>query len=122
MEAITFLNTCLRTFDGKTFFVPNRKILDDIMINYHSTESRQARIDVNICYDQNLVKTKQVLEAVMIEDPRVQPKSAPVVYVLDLADSCIKVGGRCWVSNEDYWAARCDLLEKDQTALRPKGH
>jgi small conductance mechanosensitive channel len=35
VETITFLNTRLRTFDGKTFFVPNRKILDDIVINYH---------------------------------------------------------------------------------------
>jgi small conductance mechanosensitive channel len=34
VEAIRFLNTRLQTFDGKTFFVPNRKILDDIVINY----------------------------------------------------------------------------------------
>ena len=39
VEAITFLNTRMRTFDGKTFFVPNRQILNDIVINYQFTQN-----------------------------------------------------------------------------------
>ncbi|MGD8501761.1 MAG: mechanosensitive ion channel, partial [Phycisphaerales bacterium] len=35
VEAVTFLNTRLKTFDGKTLFVPNRMILNDIVNNYH---------------------------------------------------------------------------------------
>jgi small conductance mechanosensitive channel len=121
VEAITFLNTRMRTFDGRTFFVPNRKILDDIVINYHFTETRRAKIDVGICYDQDLVRAKQLLEAVMIEDPRVMTKPGPVVYVMELADSCIKLGGRCWVTNKDYWVARCDLLEKAKLRFDQEG-
>jgi small conductance mechanosensitive channel len=67
VEGLTFLNTRLRTFDGKTFFVPNRKIINDIVINYHLTPTRRVEIDVGICYDQDLQKAKQVLEAVMAE-------------------------------------------------------
>ena len=33
VEAISLINTRLRTFDGKTFFVPNRQIFNDIVIN-----------------------------------------------------------------------------------------
>jgi small conductance mechanosensitive channel len=84
VEATTVLNTRLRTFDGKTFFVPNRQILDDIVINYHYTKTRRVKIDVTIRYDQDLIKAKQVLEAVMIEDARVLPKPNPQVYVLEL--------------------------------------
>jgi small conductance mechanosensitive channel len=116
IEAMTFLNTRLKTFDGKTFFVPNTKILNDIVINYHFTSTRRVKIDVGICYDQDLIRAKQVLEAVMTEDPRVKTKPAPVVYVVNLADSCVELGGRCWVDNMDFWVARCDLLEK--TKLR----
>lgn len=112
VEAITFLNTRLRTFDGKTFFVPNRQILNDIVINYHFTQTRRLKIDVGICYDQNLVKAKQLLEAVMTEDARVKTKPSPAVYVLNLSNSSVDLGGRCWVDNKDYWVARCDLLEK----------
>jgi len=112
VEAITFLNTRMRTFDGKTFFVPNRQILNDIIINYHFTKTRRVKIDISIRYDQDLLKAKRTLEMVMIEDPRVNLKPTPQVYLMNLADSSVDLGGRCWVDNKDYWVARCDLLEK----------
>jgi small conductance mechanosensitive channel len=112
VEATTFLNTRLRTFDGKTVFVPNSKILNDYVINYHFTPTRRVYIDVGIRYDQDILKAKQVLETIMIEDPRVKTKPRPVVYVLNLADSCVELGGRCWVDNLKYWVTKCDLVEK----------
>ncbi len=116
VEAITFINTRLRTFDGKTFFVPNRQILNDIVINYNYTQTRRVKIDVNVRYDQDLLKAKRTLEAVMTADPRVKPKPGPMVYVLNLTKDCVELGGRCWIDNKDYWVARCDLQEK--TKLR----
>ena len=35
VESTSLINTRLRTFDGKTFFVPNQKIINDIVQNYH---------------------------------------------------------------------------------------
>ena len=116
VEAITFLNTRLKMFDGKTVFVPNRQIFNDIVINYHYFGKRRVKIDIGIRYDQDLLKAKRVLEMVMVEDPRVIVKPAPVVYVKNLGLNSVELGGRCWVSFKDYWVARCDLLEK--TKLR----
>ena len=121
VEAISLINTRLRTFDGKTFFVPNRSIFNDIVINYHYTRTRRVKIDVGIRYDQDLIKAKKVLEAVMIEDPRVKLKPGPAVYVLNLASSSVDLGGRCWVDNKDYWVARCDLLEKAKLRFDNEG-
>lgn len=121
VEAISFLNTRLRTFDGKTFFVPNRQILNDIVINYHFTQTRRVKIDVSIRYDQDLLKAKRTLEAVMTADPRVNAKPGPMVYVMNLASSCVELGGRCWVSNKDFWVARCDLLEKTKLRFDQEG-
>ena len=121
VEAITFLNTRMKTFDGKTFFVPNRQILNDIVINYHYTKTRRLKIDVGIRYDQDLLKAKRVLEAVMTEDPRVKTKPGPMVYVLNLASSSVDLGGRCWVDNKAYWVARCDLLEKTKLRFDSEG-
>lgn len=121
VEAITFLNTRMRTFDGKTFFVPNRQILDDIVINYHFTQTRRLKIDLSIRYDQDLLKAKRVLEALMNEDPRVKSKPGPMVYVLNLASSSVDLGGRCWVDNKSYWVARCDLLEKAKLRFDNEG-
>lgn len=121
IEAITLLNTRFRTFDGKTFFVPNRKILDDIVINYQVTETRRIKLDVSIRSDQDLMLAKQTLETVMIADPRVKAKPGPVVYVLDTSNGRVKLGGRCWVDNAKYWVARCDPIEKARFAIYHAG-
>ncbi len=121
VESITFLNTRMRTFDGKTFFVPNRQILNEIVINYHYTQTRRVKLNVNIRYDQDLLKAKRTLEAIMTEDPRVKTKPGPVVYVLNLSSNCVELGGRCWVGNKQYWVARCDLHEKTKLRFDNEG-
>jgi len=121
VEAISFVNTRIRTFDGKVFFVPNKTILNDIVINYHFTPTRRMKIDIPIRYDQDIIRAKQLLEAVMIEDPRVKKSPRPVVWVLDVSNGCIKLGGRCWADNLKYWATRVDLIEKAKIRFDNEG-
>jgi len=121
VEAISFLNTRLRTLDGKTIFVPNRKIVDDIVINYHFTKTRRVDIDVGIQYDQDLLKAKAVLLELMQGDKRVRAEPKPVVYVLNLAASSVELQGRCWVDNEIYWPTRCALVEKAKLRFDREG-
>lgn len=121
VEATSLINTRLRTFDGKTFFVPNSKIINDVVQNYHLTGTRRVKLDVGIRYDQELMKAKQVLEAIMVEDPRVHVSPRPAVWVLNLADSCVELGGRCWVDNQKYWRTRCELLEKTKLRFDAEG-
>ena len=97
VEATTILNTRLKTFDGKTFFVPNRKILDEVVINYHFTKTRRVRINVTIGYDQDLLKAKQVLEAIMIGDARVLEKPSPKNEGRIIDSLCLT----CWNSREN---------------------
>jgi len=122
IEATTLLNTRMRTFDGRTVFIPNSKIVNDFVINYHFTKTRRVKVDVGIRYDQDILKAKQILETIMIEDPRVLLKPArPMVYVLSMADNCIKLGGRCWVNNLKYWTTRCELIEKTKLRFDQEG-
>jgi len=121
VEATTLLNTRLKTFDGKTVFVPNSKILNDFVINYHFTPNRRFEVDIGIRYDQDLLKAKQVLEALMTEDPRVLPIPRPVVYVTNLADNCVQLSGRGWIENVKYWKTKCDLLEKAKLRFDQEG-
>jgi len=112
VEATTFLNPRLKTFDGQTVFVPNRQILNDIVINYHFTKTRRIKVDVRIRYGQDILKAKRIMESIMIADPRVKKAPRPVVYTLALEDSWVKLGARGWVDNLKFWFARCDLIEK----------
>ena len=121
IEATTILNTRIKTFDGKTVFIPNSKILNDYVINYHFTGTRRVKVDVGIRYDQDILKAKQVLEAVMIGDPRVNVKPRPVVYVLNMANGCVELGGRCWVDNLNFWTSKCELIEKTKLRFDQEG-
>jgi small conductance mechanosensitive channel len=121
VEATTVLNTRLRTFDGKTVFVPNRKILNDDIINYHFTPSRRFTVKVNIKYDQDLMKAKQVLEAIMIEDPRVLAKPRPVVYLMSLEKGYMELQGRGWVKNIKAFIVTRELLEKTKLRFDHEG-
>ncbi len=112
VEATTFLNTRMKTFDGLTVFIPNRQILNDIVINYHFTGTRKVKVDVGIGYDQDILKAKRIMEELMITDPRVKKTPRPVVFTMGLEDSWVKLGARCWVDNPKYWLTRCDLIEK----------
>jgi small conductance mechanosensitive channel len=122
IEATTMIHTRMRTFDGKTVFIPNSKILNDFVINYHYTPTRRIKLDIPIRNFENIVPVKQLLEQVMIEDPRVLLKPArPVVYTLNVEDGCAKIGARCWVKNSKFWVTRCDLLEKMLLSLHQDG-
>jgi len=112
VEATTFLNTRMKTFDGLTVFIPNRQILNDVVINYHFTATRKVKVDVGIGYDQDILKAKRIMEELMITDPRVKKTPRPVVYTMAMEDSWVKLGARCWVDNPKYWLTRCDLIEK----------
>jgi len=99
VEATTVLNTRLRTFDGTTVFVPNRIILNDVIVNYHFTPTRRFDLKINILYDQDLMKAKQVLETIMVQDPRVHPTPRPVVHLMSLNKGYIEMQGRGWADN-----------------------
>ncbi len=121
VEATTLIHTRMKTFDGRTVFIPNSKILNDFVINYHFTETRRVSLDVGIRYDQDILKAKQILESIMIEDPRVKVKPRPAVYFVKMADSCIELGGRCWVDNVKWWVTKCDLQEKTKLRFDHEG-
>lgn len=121
VEATTVLNTRLRTFDGTTVFVPNRQILNDVIINYHFTPTRRFDLKINILYDQDLMKAKQVLETIMVEDSRVQRTPRPIVHVMSLNKGYIELQGRGWADNLKRFFVARELLEKIKLRFEQEG-
>jgi small conductance mechanosensitive channel len=121
VEATTVLNTRIRTFDGRTVFVPNSKILNDYLINYHFTPDRQIRLVIGITYSSDLLKAKNILADIIAKDPRVLDKPAARVFVLNLTENSVELAVRPWVNNPDYWRTRCDLLEKIKLCFDQEG-
>jgi len=121
VEATTVLNTRLKTFDGKTVFIPNRKILNDDIINYHFTPTRRFALKVNIKFDQDLMKAKQIIESIMVEDPRVNKTPRPVAYLMSLEKGYMELQGRGWTDNVKALLLLANYLRKRSCALIRKG-
>jgi small conductance mechanosensitive channel len=82
VEAMTFTHTRMKTFDGKTLFIPNQMLYKTVVNNFHFTPTRRVRVKVTIGYKDDLLKAKQVLKEIMESHPRVLKKPAPAVYVM----------------------------------------
>ncbi len=121
VEAITLITTRLKSFEGKTYFIPNRMIVNDIVVNYHVTPSRQVRLPVTIRYSDDLLKAKKILKEIMTAEPKVKEKPAPVVYVVNLGDNGVELSARGWVENTKFWTVRCALLEKVKLRFDEEG-
>jgi small conductance mechanosensitive channel len=121
VEATTVLNTRLKTFDGKTVFIPNRKILNEDIINYHFTPTRRITLEVNIKFDQGLMKAKQIIESIMVEAPRVNATPRPVVYLMSLEKGYMELQGRGWTDNVKAFVVTRELLEKTKLRFDQEG-
>jgi small conductance mechanosensitive channel len=121
VETTTALNTRLRTFDGATIYVPNRKILGDTVINYQVTPSRRLDLKVNIHFDQDLMKSKEIIEDIMTADRRVHTTPRPIVHVMSLDKGCVELQGRCWTDNLKRFVLNCELLEKTKLRFDQEG-
>jgi len=121
VEATTFLNTRIKTFDGKTVFIPNSKILNDYVINYHFTPHRRVAIEVGVKYDQDIMKAKQILETLFIEDPRILPTPRPAVNVKGWEQGAVILWARGWANNAKAFMTKCELKEKVTLRFQNEG-
>ncbi len=121
VEQVRVFNTIIRTGDNREITVPNKRILDDNITNFTTRDTRRIDLVMGIGYDDDIRKAKQIIERVLGEEQRVLKDPAPVIMVLELADSSVNLAVRPWVKTEDYWATRGDLLHKMKIELEGAG-
>jgi small conductance mechanosensitive channel len=91
VEGIQIFSTQMRTGDNKAIIVPNSNITGGNITNYSAKEQRRIDMVFGIGYDDDIKKTKQVLQ--------------------ELADSSINYVVRPWVKTENYWPVKFDFTE-----------
>ena len=112
VEAMTFTYTRVKTFEGKTLFIPNQMLFKTVINNFHYTPTRRVRVKVCIGYKDDLLKAKKVLKEIMESDPGCSRSPSPAVYVMELGDNGVNLSARCWVENAKYLRVLSDVTEK----------
>lgn len=112
VQSIGLIYTTITTVDNKNVSIPNGALANTNITNASANPTRMVNVTVDISYDSDIKKAKELIEA-MISDTEYRVPETPVkVFVKSLASSSIIVEGRVIVNTENYWDATWELQEK----------
>ncbi len=117
VKEIQVFSTIMKTPDNKTIIIPNGAISNGIITNFSAEATRRVDMSFGIGYDDDIQKTKDILNRLIREDQRIQKEPAPVVVLAELADSSVNFTVRVWAKASDYWGIYFDMQEKVKLAF-----
>ena len=121
VEEISLLNTTLKSVDNRKIIVPNSSIIGAPIINYTAQQIRRVDLQVGVSYSSDLKKVRQVLMDEITRNEKVLKEPAPMVGVLEMADSSVNLVVRPWAKTADYWDVFFALNESIKLRLDAEG-
>lgn len=117
VKEISIFYTTLQTAEQKLIVIPNGTLANNSITNLTKSGVRRLDILVDIAYDVDLQRAKQVLRQVA-EHSTHRMQSEPVeILVWELAESSIKLAVRVWTTPDEYWDEKWELNEQIKLAL-----
>ena len=111
VEAIDIFYTKLKTYDNKIIVIPNGNITANSLINVTAEASRKLDISVGVAYDSDIKLVKDTLAEIVTGSQYFDKTKEMNIFVDSFQESSIKMGIRCFVKTEDYWAAKWEITE-----------
>tara|TARA_B100001057_G_scaffold489876_1_gene577045 strand:+ start:1718 stop:2584 length:867 start_codon:yes stop_codon:yes gene_type:complete len=121
VEKVQILTTILKTVDNKQIIVPNSKIMDSIITNYSTKETRRIDMKISVGYQDDIDFVKKTLYEIISEDKRILTEPKPMVVVSELADSSVNFVIRTWVNSEEFWDIKFEMIETIKKSFDKKG-
>lgn len=118
---IQIFYTKLLTPDNQTIILPNGSLANNSLVNVSTQKIRRLDIPVGISYQADLKKAKELLLRVLTEDEATLKDQEILVFVNELASSCVLLGVRCWMKQEDFWPGKWRITENCKLALDENG-
>lgn len=121
VKEIQIFYTKLSTVDNKTIVIPNGTLTNTSLTNVTAKNERRLDLTVDISYDADLRKAKQLIENLLLEDESILKDEEIIVFVDNLGASSVVIGTRAWVKTEEYWPTRWRMLEKIKLTMDENG-
>jgi len=118
---VQLFNTTLVTADNRRIIVPNSQVTGNIITNYTALSMRRIDLVIGVSYSDDLKVAENTIREILIGHEKVLAEPAPVILLLELADSSINFAARPWVNKDDYWSVRSELLHRLKTGLEAAG-
>lgn len=121
IQDISFLTTTIRKPDNRLVIIPNSEIYAGKIVNITSNGKIRVDLIFGVGYEADIDQTKQILLDVAQADGRVLAEPAPMVELVELADSSVNFMMRIWIDSEDYLSIKFGLLEAVKRRLDDAG-
>ncbi|MGM0596102.1 MAG: mechanosensitive ion channel family protein [Myxococcota bacterium] len=112
IDKISILMTNLHTIDNKKVVIANKKVMEEIIINYSANEKRRVDLVVGISYSDDIDKARKLMLEAVSEQESLLKDPDPAVAVASLGDSSVNMLVKVWVKNPDYIPAKAELTER----------
>ena len=119
--AMDLMCVTLSTGDNKKYTVNNKYVWSNTILNYSYIEKRRIDMSIDISYDMDTEKAKEVLYGLISSYPAVLKDPAPVVEVGSYGASGITIIVRPWVKPADYWKTYWQFNADVLKTLRANG-
>ncbi|MFP3947664.1 MAG: mechanosensitive ion channel family protein [Longimicrobiales bacterium] len=122
VQHITLRTTRIRTPNNTYVVIPNRQIIEDVLVNHSMYGETRVQVPVGIAYEEGVARAREVLLDAVKHVEGADDEPAPAVVVKELGDSSVNLEVRVWVhdaSNERALFVR--TLEACKSALDDAG-
>jgi small conductance mechanosensitive channel len=111
VSEVGIFNSVFITPDNQKIIVPNGAITSGSIININAHDTRRVDLVVGIGYEDDIKKTKEVLNDIISSHEKVLVDKGITIAVSELADSSVNFVVRAWVNTPDYWDVKFNLTE-----------
>lgn len=121
VEDLKIVATVLKSPDNQELTIPNARVWGDIITNYSIKPIRRVDLTISISYGADLLRAKQILSEMLAAEERLLPEPAASVLVTNLGDNSVDIAARGFTNTGDWWATRCDLIERIKLRFDEEG-
>lgn len=111
VSEVGIFNSVFITPDNQKIIVPNGAITSGSITNINAHDTRRVDLVVGIGYEDDIKKTKEVLNDIITSNEKVLQEKGITIAVAELADSSVNFVVRAWVKTPDYWDVKFNLTE-----------
>lgn len=99
---ITMRTTRIRTRGNNYIIIPNKKIIDEVLINESKNGETRVEVPIGIAYKEDIPEARHVILKACEENRHFMHDPAPEVVLLSLGDSSVNLEFRAWVQDAKY--------------------
>jgi len=122
VREITLRTTRIRTNNNTYVVIPNKNIIDSVLVNHSKHGRLRLEVPIGIAYKESILKAREVLLAAVQPLEHVLDDPAPDVVVDQCGASSVDLIVRVWIDQaRDEQPVSCDVVEAGKLALDAAG-